>query len=480
MGPLGLPEILLIAVVVLLLVLMPERLGKMGRALGQSVREVRKGVNELPLPDLGSMTSSGEQPLVVFVSSVIGELAEERRMAQEVLEQLPFSMPWVFEFTPPSTEVVDEAYLRKVRACDVFILIVGQSVTDPVRREYEVARAAEKPCLVFLKDCEREAETQAFVRDIPFKWAKFSAPGMFGRLVEMAVVDELIAGYRAGRQKKLSAGQVMVLSGIREMLAEVGRAEPEDGMDGVTSLSARAKGTEGLPDANDFVKEGDELYGRERYQEAIKAYTKALILEPGHAEAYYWRGWSYMNLGLYRLAISDCDRAIALAGDSAKYYHARGLAHYRRGNLTDASDEFERAFQDYNRAIEIDPSYRHAYLGRGSYYLYIGDRARGKPDLRRAIELIDEQGGDLDDRGYAFRLLGEYEQAVTDLGRYLESKPKDAFALYELGRSYSALGQDKEAVKAFRRSVLVGDPYWSRWAEEKLRKIRRKRRSGNK
>ena len=45
-GPLGLPEILLIAVVVLL-IFGPKRLPEMAKGIGQSVREFRKGIRDM-------------------------------------------------------------------------------------------------------------------------------------------------------------------------------------------------------------------------------------------------------------------------------------------------------------------------------------------------------------------------------------------------------------------------------------------------
>ena len=50
-----------------------------------------------------------ENPLVVFVSSMIGELWEERRAIKEAIEAIPLTRPWIFEYTPASTHTIEES-----------------------------------------------------------------------------------------------------------------------------------------------------------------------------------------------------------------------------------------------------------------------------------------------------------------------------------------------------------------------------------
>ena len=155
-----------------------------------------------------------ENPLVVFVSSMIGELWEERRAIKEAIEAIPLTCPWIFEYTPASTDRLEESYLRWVRGCDIFILIIAHSISDPVRREWQIAVTHDKPCLVFLKDVERTPETRAFVEQVDVKWTKFSTTDELRRQVQEAVIDELIKVYRHYR---LGDTEVSKLAGLREV-----------------------------------------------------------------------------------------------------------------------------------------------------------------------------------------------------------------------------------------------------------------------
>ncbi len=155
-----------------------------------------------------------ENPLVVFVSSMIGELWGERRAIKEAIEAIPLTRPWIFEYTPASTDRLEESYLRGVRGCDIFILLLAHSISDPVRREWQIAVAHDKPCFVFLKDAERNPEAQAFVEQVDVKWAKFSTTDELRRQVQEAVIDELIKVYRYYR---LGDTEVSKLAELREM-----------------------------------------------------------------------------------------------------------------------------------------------------------------------------------------------------------------------------------------------------------------------
>jgi len=140
-----------------------------------------------------------ENRLLVFISSLIGEMALERKAVKEALETIPLTRPWVFEYTPASADLLEASYLNKVRECDIFILLLAENISAPVRKEWECAVACGKPRLVFLKKTERSPEAQAFIRDIDVKWAEFAFIEELQRQVLEAVADELIKGYRRYR-----------------------------------------------------------------------------------------------------------------------------------------------------------------------------------------------------------------------------------------------------------------------------------------
>jgi len=94
-------------------------------------------------------------PLKVFISSAMNEFKGPRKALDACFEQAASLLPgllegWVFEYTPAAAVGGEEAYLRHVRDCDVFVLVFGVKGTRPaVLRECKEAVKANKPILAF-------------------------------------------------------------------------------------------------------------------------------------------------------------------------------------------------------------------------------------------------------------------------------------------------------------------------------------------
>jgi murein DD-endopeptidase MepM/ murein hydrolase activator NlpD len=213
MPNIGTVELLIVLAIVLLL-FYPKSIEKFAKKAGEAVRGIREASEEVT----GAIeTVAEEPPLLVFVSSVIEELLHERQVVQKAVGAIPIAKPWLFEHTPASSAPLAESYLRKVRECDIFILLVGRDISEPVREEYQTALDHDKPRLVFLKDMKRGPEVEAFIEQIDVKWAKFSSDTELRQAVQEALADELIRGYREFR---LSKEQVLALVGFTEELRQ--------------------------------------------------------------------------------------------------------------------------------------------------------------------------------------------------------------------------------------------------------------------
>jgi energy-coupling factor transporter ATP-binding protein EcfA2 len=88
-----------------------------------------------------------------------------------------------------------ESYLRKVRECDIFVLLLGRSATDPVKEEARTATAAGKPRLIFV-DAAAPTDVVKYAQSLGEKYATYRDAGELGTKVAEAVGDELIRGYR--------------------------------------------------------------------------------------------------------------------------------------------------------------------------------------------------------------------------------------------------------------------------------------------
>jgi hypothetical protein len=139
-----------------------------------------------------------EEKLIVFISSRINdEMKRARQAVREAIAELPLTRPWLFEEAPAAAARLDESYLRWVGKCDLFILLLGEDITDPVRTEWETATQARKPRLVFLRKGAQDDAAWAFAKGLDVKWKEYRTLAELKREVQAAVGDELIKGYRA-------------------------------------------------------------------------------------------------------------------------------------------------------------------------------------------------------------------------------------------------------------------------------------------
>jgi hypothetical protein len=143
--------------------------------------------------------------LHVFVSSVIADTVEERAKAQIALQSLGIVKTWVFEFSPASEEQVDRAYLNQVEKCNLFILILGSRITDPVLREWASAHYPNpKPVLVFIREEQaRDQRVKEFITEIKVKYKIFTTVDQFGEYLVEAVRDWLIRTVESAKPNPL-------------------------------------------------------------------------------------------------------------------------------------------------------------------------------------------------------------------------------------------------------------------------------------
>jgi hypothetical protein len=88
-----------------------------------------------------------ENPLQVFVSSVMSdEMSSARQVCFDVVSQLPWR-PWLFERTPAAPVDSTSIYLDAVRNSDVVVWLVGARTTQAVADEIGQAIASGKPIL---------------------------------------------------------------------------------------------------------------------------------------------------------------------------------------------------------------------------------------------------------------------------------------------------------------------------------------------
>ncbi|MFM6396297.1 MAG: tetratricopeptide repeat protein, partial [Planktothrix sp.] len=92
-----------------------------------------------------------------------------------------------------------------------------------------------------------------------------------------------------------------------------------------------------------YFNQGITLANQGNYQQAIEQLTRALTLNPNHADAYIWRNYVYHCLNKYQQAIDDCNQAIRLNPNDSIAYNNRAFAYNSLKNYEQAIDDCNQA-----------------------------------------------------------------------------------------------------------------------------------------
>lgn len=167
--------------------------------------------------------------------------------------------------------------------------------------------------------------------------------------------------------------------------------------------------------AEAYVKRGLAYYRSAQYETAIADYTQTLTLNRYHADAYASRGDAYRALGDAQRALTDYTAALEKRWDSAVmlkratlYQESRQFsaafadydaiiqrlpsvqAYYARGNAYLNTGKVNLALADMNEAIALEPRFAYAYIRRAHIYEQVGQQASEKSDYVKAIKLLTE------------------------------------------------------------------------------------------
>jgi len=90
------------------------------------------------------------------------------------------------------------------------------------------------------------------------------------------------------------------------------------------------------------------LYALGRYNESINAFDIALEMMPEFPDIWDWKGNALFQIGRYEEAIKAYDKAIALNPKDGSAWNGKGMVLYNMGR-------YEEAIEDYDRAIKFAP-----------------------------------------------------------------------------------------------------------------------------
>jgi serine/threonine protein kinase/Flp pilus assembly protein TadD len=199
-------------------------------------------------------------------------------------------------------------------------------------------------------------------------------------------------------------------------------------------------------------------------QAADDASRKALLLDPGLAEAHVSRGLAISLSKRYEEAKVEFQTAIRLDPKLFEAYYFYARASFQQGKLEDAARLFEKASQ-------VKPDDYQAPGLVAMVYMGLGRKADAEESYRRAwqraekhLELHPDDARALYMGANALCQLGERARSSDWARRALAIDPEDCGILYNVACVYALQGKTQEAIDCLEKAMAHA--YWyKRWAQ---------------
>jgi len=183
---------------------------------------------------------------------------------------------------------------------------------------------------------------------------------------------------------------------------------------------------------------------------------KAIVLDPGMAEAWVSRGIAYSVTREYDKSNAAFRKAIEL---DAQLYEAA----YQFARMTFAAGDYEKAAMYFEKAHSLRTDEYQALLLAGQCYEAIGlsqkaleVRSRGITHVEENLKLNPGDTRSLYMGANGLASLGSYKKALEWLQRALILLPNDAMLLYNAGCIYARCGMNDEAMTCIEKCITVG------------------------
>jgi tetratricopeptide (TPR) repeat protein len=189
---------------------------------------------------------------------------------------------------------------------------------------------------------------------------------------------------------------------------------------------------------------------------AIECLTKAIDQKPDYTSAFYNRGFSNKDLGIFKndtllikKAIEDFSKSIASDLTFVESYQERGTAFDWLGN-------YEKAISDYNLALQYEPKNTTVIINRGTSKGKSGDLKGAIDDFNLALSINPNLSEAFSNRGLAYAFLKEYDLALADYNKALELE-ESANTYFNRGLVYFNQKKYNEAKTDFEKSITLNN-----------------------
>ena len=197
----------------------------------------------------------------------------------------------------------------------------------------------------------------------------------------------------------------------------------------------------------------------EGIRQGIVYFQEAIRKDPGYALAYSGLADSYSMLGFYyespRTALPQ---ARAAAERALELDDRLGEAHVSLASITSDYDwDFAEAGREFQRAIELNPTYPTAHHWYSEYLVATGRYDEAIEQIRMAAELDPLSRIINASYGSSLGYAGRFEEGAEQLRKTLVLDPSWALVHMFLGEHYELRGLFSEAIPHYEKAMELDD-----------------------
>jgi tetratricopeptide (TPR) repeat protein len=202
--------------------------------------------------------------------------------------------------------------------------------------------------------------------------------------------------------------------------------------------------------ARRITSQADALSNSGNYEQAVKRYKWAILLDSKNELAYANKGLALSKLGEYDSALDALKRAMELNPHDPWPYTEQGNVFIHLG-------EYARAVSSYEAAIKLDSNDEDTYANEGLALHRLGENQQAVYALTQAINMDPNDAWADAERGIIYQdALFEYEPAYQDLTKASGLEPNNPDYSDDLAEAAMTTGRFEEAYTL--SAALIGDP----------------------
>jgi Flp pilus assembly protein TadD len=245
-----------------------------------------------------------------------------------------------------------------------------------------------------------------------------------------------------------------VTEGIRKVIEEIApKSSPSSSIQSTQQVLQTPLPTNHLDTSQkmkeQWLEEGDRLYGLKRYSEALATYERAIQLDSNYATAYNNKGRALMRLKRYVEALTACEQAIQLDSNYATAYNNKSWALIRLKRYVEALTACEQA-------IQLDSNYVGAYNNKSWALIRLKRYEEAIAACERAISLDPNYAPAYNNKGWAFNRMKRYQDGLAACEQAIILDPNLAVAYQNKGKALTGLDRKAEAQKAYEKARQLG------------------------